>query len=589
MTEFGAKMFPGAGYPTPVSIPEETTCFLMQVPANAEWWALVVGVLYTLTLEYNWQQFEGGLEREDAAARWITMLDDAMDLAANSNQCSAEISAPYWDDGDADDADDQAPPDDQPWYGVLVGESTWQEQIEDWVIAAFVAFAATPAAAIAFLTIAPKFRLAFKQHDLGGIVRIFINASEVAQVDTYAPTPGVVTRDIVALPAGGMGAMDDANELWVVMSDEVNPAVTGDPNIQVILKRLSPDEVSPPNLRYDEDCNCIQETWDDGTTWHDQPGADPRHADVFRRPPRTDTDARCNAAQGMSDLIRHTLDNWIAAATLGQAVTGILEILLLLAGGAGVLIDLIILALETLATIGEATVEAAFTDSVYDDLTCAFYCNIDADGQMSADQLAAFLAQVSAEHPGTVYNVVATIANMTGEVLFSNAGAEGTETGDCSGCACNWCITVDLTDNDGGLTVYGAGQGVWTSGVGWQAADVFLGGVDRTLAQLVLDLGGTFDLSEIGMLFNWTGGTQTGGIQAKYLFTDNFAHDYGIQMVTTDETDETLIWTLNQSRSEVDFLLQCSINAHGGSATLKSITLRGSGDPPVLTGWTDCP
>jgi len=106
---------------------------------------------------------------------------------------------------------------------------------------------------------------------------------------------------------------------------------------------------------------------------------------------------------------------------------------------------------------------------------------------------------------------------------------------------------------------------------------------------LVLDLGGTFDLTEIGMLFDWTGGTQSGGIQAKYIFTDNFAHDYGIQMVTTDETDETLIWTMEQTRSEVDFLLQCSITAFGGSATLKSVTLRGTGDKPTLSGWVDCP
>jgi len=482
MSDFGEKLFPGVGYPTPVSIPEETTCFLMQVPASAEWWALVVGVLYTLTLEWNWQQFEGGLDRDVAAARWITMLDEAMALAEVGNECSAMVEAPYWDDDDADDADDEAPTDDQPWYGQLLTDGfTWQEQLSVWIVTAFVAYAATPAAAIAFLPVANQFVLEFKTGNLGGIVKIFVNASEVAQVDTYSATAGVIKQPLVLAGTGGMGAMDIAPTMWIVMSDEVNPAVTGAPNIQVLRKRLTPDEISPPNLRYDEDCNCIQQTYDGGSTWVDQPAADPRHADGFRRPARTDEDAKCNAAQGMSDYIRHTLANWIAAATLGQAATGILEILLLLAGGAGVLIDLIILALETLATIGEATVEAAFTDAVYDDLTCAFYCNIDSDGQMSADQLADFLAQVNDEHPGTVYNVVSTIANMTGEVLFSNAGVEGTETGDCSACACNYCYLFDFTLSNGGwesrTDAGGSGHdwgSTWNDGSGWTNTPTYI-------------------------------------------------------------------------------------------------------------------
>src|SRR3954471_1212780 len=144
---FGEKKFTGVGYPTPVTIPEGTTCLILQVPASAEWWALVVGVLYTLTLEWNWQQFEGAMTREEAAERWFQMFDDALALASVGEECSAVIPAPYWDEDSGDDADDSAPTDDQPWYGILIpGESglTWQEQVSVWIVTAFVAYAATP-------------------------------------------------------------------------------------------------------------------------------------------------------------------------------------------------------------------------------------------------------------------------------------------------------------------------------------------------------------------------------------------------------------------------------------------------------------
>jgi hypothetical protein len=84
---FGEKRFSGVGFPTPLSIPDETTCLLIQVPADPAWWALMVGVLYTLTLEWNWLQYEGGITRDEAAAAWQTILDNALDIASVSASC----------------------------------------------------------------------------------------------------------------------------------------------------------------------------------------------------------------------------------------------------------------------------------------------------------------------------------------------------------------------------------------------------------------------------------------------------------------------------------------------------------------------
>jgi len=191
---FGDKAFgKHTGFPTPVETPDATTCLVVQVPANAAWWAIYVGLLYSLLEEENWQQYEGGMSRADAAADAAQIFEDAM-ATAETNVCGVEVGAPFWDD--AADADDEMTVADQIWYGEIVGGS-FHEKIEDWAIAGFIAAAGQPAAAVYFLTIAPRFRLAWKTGDIGGIVRVFIDAEDYGTVDTSASEPGLVTMDII--------------------------------------------------------------------------------------------------------------------------------------------------------------------------------------------------------------------------------------------------------------------------------------------------------------------------------------------------------------------------------------------------------
>jgi len=186
---FGEKRFPQQqGFPTPTAIPDDTTCLTLNVPASDEWWGVVVGVLYSLILEWNWQQFEGGLGRDAVAARWQSMLEDALDVASTTNTCGVtpDVEAPFWDTDD--DVDDSFPPDSQPWYGAVDDPAavptteTFRETLEDWTFAGLLAIAGAPGAAISFLTIAPKFRLAFKQGDIGKVIRVFVDANQAAQI-----------------------------------------------------------------------------------------------------------------------------------------------------------------------------------------------------------------------------------------------------------------------------------------------------------------------------------------------------------------------------------------------------------------------
>lgn len=184
---YGAKQFPQVGYPTPTTIPEETTCLILNVPSSAEWWGIVVGVLYSLILEWNWQQFEGGLDRDVVAARWQTMFEDALDIAAATAACpTTDVDTPYWDD--ATDVDDEFPADEQPWYGYVADATapTELDFVEDATIWAFTGLIAVSTggagipAALLFRTTATKFVLSYKNGgNIGDIIRFFVDGVKI--------------------------------------------------------------------------------------------------------------------------------------------------------------------------------------------------------------------------------------------------------------------------------------------------------------------------------------------------------------------------------------------------------------------------
>ena len=207
---YGEKKFTGVGYPTPVSIPEATTCLTLEIPADEEWWGIVVGLLYSLMLEWNWQQLEGGLDRDVVAARWQTMLEDALDLAATTSSCgTGNIPTPYWDEDI--DVDDEAPVATQTWYGTVAdpeavpAELDFVENAAIWAFTGFLAIATWEvgaAPAILFNTIAPSFVLAVRRGEFAEIIRILVDGQDAAQIDTSAMSEGeVFYQAVVGDPA----------------------------------------------------------------------------------------------------------------------------------------------------------------------------------------------------------------------------------------------------------------------------------------------------------------------------------------------------------------------------------------------------
>lgn len=78
---FGEKAFDGVGFPTPSSIPSECAYRLAKLPADAAWLGTFMGLIEVLMDEANWQQFEGGITREQAAAVWSDIVQSLYESA----------------------------------------------------------------------------------------------------------------------------------------------------------------------------------------------------------------------------------------------------------------------------------------------------------------------------------------------------------------------------------------------------------------------------------------------------------------------------------------------------------------------------
>lgn len=212
--------------------------------------------------------------------------------------------------------------------------------------------------------------------------------------------------------------------------------------MQIVRKYLSADEVSPPGLRYDPDCDCVQVSPDGGTTWTDDPGADPRHNPAYLLPARGGGSARCDSAESAMQHFKAQVDAFITGGTI-LGVVNLWVALLFFIPGVNVLIALILSVAEALFDTGVVVIDAAMTEPVYDQIKCIIYCNMDDDGQVSAEQFADIDSDVNSLIGGVPATVWSLITSAWGEVGLSNAGASGEYTGDCDACECGWCYEWD--------------------------------------------------------------------------------------------------------------------------------------------------
>jgi len=208
--------------------------------------------------------------------------------------------------------------------------------------------------------------------------------------------------------------------------------------MMVIRKRLSASEISNPDFRLEDDV--VQQTGDGGTTWVDSPANDVRHAPAWRLPPIVADDQRCQAAANMTRFLVNWFEELLPILSAAGSAWALLSTLILLfvVLGPFALVVIMLDVAATLLGIGATAIGSAFTTEVFDTLTCIFYCRIDEEGQVSAEQLAQINSDVDDQIGGTAATVLHVIFALVGEVGVSNWGARGDAPADCDACDCGW-------------------------------------------------------------------------------------------------------------------------------------------------------
>lgn len=335
--------------------------------------------------------------------------------------------------------------------------------------------------------------------------------------------------------------------------------------MKIIRGKLTPDDLSPPSLRYNSDCDCIQFTPDNGTTWVNDPSDDPRSAPKFLMPPLTGSDIPCRAAANMVEQIQNTFGAISTATSAIQIAGGLLGILLVLLVGAGILFDIVLAVAEAISSITLTVIEAAFTAEVYDEIRCILYCHLDASGRISDTGLTAAQAEIDTACGSTVGDVFALFIQMWGVNGFNNAGAMGDAPHDCSECsACTWCYEWP---DEASLLADG-----WT-----HADDTAIS--DFWAADFIVEI------TKISFGFTWNGGAASGSAIAIWGAGD-FTNELAFAAPLTG-VGSPFEWTGDESVTGISFGLNTGTSG-GGEVHVTTLHLEGIGNRPAFTHGEEC-
>lgn len=452
------------GYPTP-NYTSESHCRTFVIPNDTVALGVFMGALWPLVFPEAWQAY-GNMTPDEAAAMMQDVIWNALD---NDEGMCPVLPAPYWDTyANVDDQEPEGAA--EAWYGELVpaaslladDDLTWRENLGIWAIAGFIAYAGQIGAAIAFVPFARRFVLKFRGNPLGAIAEIFIDGAKLATLDTASAEDRIKAID-VQLPDD-----DEEHEIWVAVGDDSPPGSS----LQVIRKELSPGEVYPENLRYDADCDCIQQTYDDGDTWVDQPGQDPRHSTTYLYPPVAAPDPACQAAANMGLFFENLIGTALGVMSAGLDVLGVATAIMPVfveLGAFAILFELGLGLGASLIGLGVDVINLEFTPETYAALVCIFFCYVQPNGSVTAANLASIQSQICEELNPDVCLIMSACFLLMGEVGLSNAGTIGDAAADCSDCDdCDRCYTWYFDDGDGDWFPRGVGEGSYT-GAAWVA------------------------------------------------------------------------------------------------------------------------
>lgn len=178
---------------TPPVSSDVLECRTLLIPNTKEWLGIFNSALLETVYYWNYEQVnDTDLTPEETAEACRAIVWEYFDASCGAG----EVPAPYWDN--PEDVDDEATPEEQPWYGRVEGLD-FVEEIGIWAITGFIAYSGNIGAAIAFKTFAPKFALAWKRGGVAAAVRVFIDGVDTGTLE-IGSGEGIVEHDYIGDP-----------------------------------------------------------------------------------------------------------------------------------------------------------------------------------------------------------------------------------------------------------------------------------------------------------------------------------------------------------------------------------------------------
>lgn len=390
-----------------------------------------------------------------------------------------------------------------------------------------------------------------------------------------------------------------AHTLKIVITGDHNPAATpidGQYPVEIIRKRLNPDEVYSTTLRYNPSTGQVEYTPDGGTTWVPSPESDPRNQTT--RPPQSGAGADCNSAASevayLVRLLTLARDALNVGATAFQLGSGLIQLLVEL-GPWGILLDVAVTAATAIKLIGVPAIEALLDPDTLDVIRCAIFCHLSTSNQVNDDRLGQIETDLSTMLPSDQATIVNALLSLQGAGGVNNAMAMNLDTGDCTDCGCGWCFEWDFTIASGDWDAYfdtarNVNRGTWTPG-GWRATYLPPPGTESTELMIRKVFSGT--VTQIDVTYTRTMGVNGGATDQLVRNSPNGYYN-GTVFGTTASTSGTRTWTITGTFSittELTLWMFAALRTSGsgnpgGSLTVTKVRLQGTGSNPF--GANNC-
>lgn len=338
--------------------------------------------------------------------------------------------------------------------------------------------------------------------------------------------------------------------------------------MEIVRKKLTPDDLSPPYLRYNPDDDVVQVSGDNGATWQDAPQLDPRTTNQFA--PLTTGDPQCDGAIRMVAAIEEVVMALINAINGGAqyaALQGILMGWLAVFGFFFVLVALAALVLALFVAIGYAALYSAFSMFDWDELACKVRCSVDSQGRLDATSLQEVKDMIAADYDSTQSAILNAILDLTGFGALNAFAATRSETGDCSGCdECEWCWYYDAAALNAGND--------WTHSSDFSYSQVY-----------EASPGGSYDIFYARLEYTWNG--VDGGSGSGMVIRDGVTN-LATQIPLTGGTG-----VIEYDGADIaidDWLIggNTATSGGGGVVAITSFTIRGRGALPAFNDGVEC-